>query len=487
MLQVKKESVRANYFFRTVYQLLLYLVPLFVAPYLTRTLGDEKLGIFSYANSICSYFIVAANLGIANYGQREIAGAKNEGEDLRKSFWSLAIDHLVTSVLSLAVYAILAFTVFRKDGYVYPLAMIYVASAVVDISWLFYGLENFKIATIFKGINTFVKAGLIFALVKSPDDLWIYMLLTFTGTFLSNAVLIPLAIKTVKPIKITWHDCKRHLLPLLYFSVVSIAVTLYTYFDKTLLGLMVNKQNVAYYDYADKIISIPKMIVNGIVVVLFPKICNFIAQGKDEEAMKYIDVSTMITTFLSIGSCFGLVAIGKPLAVLYYGESFATSGDALMLMAPLIYIVCIGDIFRSEFMVPHNNDVPFMIFIVISAVLNLILSASLIPFLGIFGAIIGTMAAELFGTIAEAIYCRKYINPWLIFKPLIPFSIIGVAMFGIIKLYDHFMPMSILNLIVEIIIGFAFYVLFSALYVLLLSKNKTFYREKIKGLLHRGK
>ena len=70
---MKKKSVKKNYIYNVLYQVLVMIIPLITTPYLSRTLGAEKIGIYSYTISIITYFILFGSLGIAMYGQREIA------------------------------------------------------------------------------------------------------------------------------------------------------------------------------------------------------------------------------------------------------------------------------------------------------------------------------------------------------------------------------------------------------------------------------
>ena len=74
---INKQSISKNFFFQYVYQLLVLVIPLVLAPYLSRTLRETALGIFSYANSIAAYFVTLSMLGIARHGQRIISENAN--------------------------------------------------------------------------------------------------------------------------------------------------------------------------------------------------------------------------------------------------------------------------------------------------------------------------------------------------------------------------------------------------------------------------
>ena len=81
-----KKSITRNYIYNMVYQVLILILPFITTPYLSRVLGAEGIGIYSYTYAIVTYFILFGSLGIALYGQREIAYAQ-ENKTLRKKIF----------------------------------------------------------------------------------------------------------------------------------------------------------------------------------------------------------------------------------------------------------------------------------------------------------------------------------------------------------------------------------------------------------------
>ena len=73
----KQISIKKNYIYNLLYQLLTLIVPFITAPYTARIFGADGIGIQSYTNSILAYFTLFATLGTASYGQREIARNKD--------------------------------------------------------------------------------------------------------------------------------------------------------------------------------------------------------------------------------------------------------------------------------------------------------------------------------------------------------------------------------------------------------------------------
>ena len=78
------KSTNKNFIFNVGYQLLMYLFPLLSAAYVSRILGSQNLGTYSYVNSIGTLCGMFGMLGISNYGNREVAKARDQREELSK-------------------------------------------------------------------------------------------------------------------------------------------------------------------------------------------------------------------------------------------------------------------------------------------------------------------------------------------------------------------------------------------------------------------
>ena len=462
---LKKQSLKQNFAFQFIYQTLLLLIPLIISPFLTRVLGDKALGNYSYINSIAYYFIIFANLGISKHGQRIIAKNYDNEISIRKAFWSLLAVHLVVSLLVTLLYFSIVASIQVEYKTIYVIEGLYVASAVFDITWLFYGLENFKGVVIKNGIIKVVECVCIFAFLKKPDDLGIYALITSCSILIGQVVLIPAAIKKIKPIKITFRDAVCHIKPLLIFSISVIAVSLYTVFDKTLLGLMTTKENVAYYEFANRIISVPRTLIVIIGTVVFPRACKLAKSGDVDGQKKFFKASLFVVYFIGFASIFGLLSVSKQFSVIYYGESFAQSGFIMMATCALPLIVGLGDILRMQYLIPNGMDKEYIICIIINALINLALSCSLIPIIGVYGAVIGTTIAELFGLSFQMIVCKRFVSMKEILGPAIPFSIIGAFMFVLVRTSSYLLDDGLLSLIIQIGIGSLFFSAICFLYL----------------------
>ena len=88
---MSKKSLTKNYIYNLVYQILTLVLPLITTPYISRVLGAENIGIYSYTYSIATYFILFGTMGISLYGQREIAYVQDNKEKRSILFFEIIL------------------------------------------------------------------------------------------------------------------------------------------------------------------------------------------------------------------------------------------------------------------------------------------------------------------------------------------------------------------------------------------------------------
>lgn len=461
---IQKQSLVKNLSYQFLYQVLVLVVPLVMTPYLTRTLHGEALGVYQYVNSIVSYFFLFANLGIARHGARLISQKVDNERDLRIAFWSLFVLHAIVAFLCILAYALFV-RLFVKDNVdIYYIHILYLISALFDTSWFFIGLECFKKVVIYSSVVKVIETVFIFVFVKEASDLSVYALIINCGFALNSIVLFVNVFGVVKPIRISMKDIVIHIKPMLLFTVSVVAASLYTVFDKTLLGVLASKENVAYYTYSYQIIRVPIVISSVVGSVVFPRACRMVAEGNTKEQKKVFDCSITFITMVSVGAMFGILGVSDLLAEVYLGKEFSVCGNVMKALTPLIYIVSIGEIIRNQYLIPNGLDDKYVKCLIFNAIINVVISSILIPFLGIFGAIIGTMCAELFGLLYQSSCCCSAFSFKEVLVQIIPFSIFGFAMLCIIYCVGFVLPFNFLGLIVEILIGFLVYAVLVILY-----------------------
>ena len=154
-----------NFIYSMIYQFFLMFLPLVTMPYVSRVLGAEGIGVYSYTYSIAHYFVLFGLLGVENYGNRSIAIVREDGQKRSKVFSEIYSLQLVISLISVAFY--LAYVAIVRENKQFALLQIfYVLSPVFDINWLFFGMEDFKLTVTRKILIKIANVAGIFLLSK---------------------------------------------------------------------------------------------------------------------------------------------------------------------------------------------------------------------------------------------------------------------------------------------------------------------------------
>ena len=138
-----KKSITKNYLYNLVYQILIIVTPLLTTPYVSRILGASGIGQYDSTQAVVQYFILFGTLGLHMYGQQEVAYVQQEKEKRSKVFYEILFLKCLTMAISLLAYLIfINFTNGHK--LLYLIQIVDLISALFDISWFFYGIEEFK-------------------------------------------------------------------------------------------------------------------------------------------------------------------------------------------------------------------------------------------------------------------------------------------------------------------------------------------------------
>ena len=462
---MESKSTKSNFIYNLLYQVLMLIIPLITAPYLSRIVGVSGIGTYSYTYSIVYYFMLLTLLGVNNYGNRTIAKVRENPEELSKSFWSIFTIQLIMGILMLLSYLIIVSLFFNKYQSIAYIQSFFILSAILDINWLFFGLEDFK-EVITR--NTIVKIGsivLILLLVKKQTDLWKYSLIMSGMTCFGQAVLWPFLINKVKYVKITKKDIAKHIKPNLVLFLPVIAVSLYKMMDKVMLGILTNINEVGLYENAEKINNIPLTVITALATVMLPKMANLTAKGDDIKIKEYIEKSEKFVIFISIAMCCGLIGIGYRFAPLFFGKDFQKTGILIILLSITIPFLSFANVLRTQYLIPKEKDAIYVKSVFLAACINLVLNLILIPKFGSIGACYGTIAAEFSVMFYQAFAVRKElpIKDYIINS--IPFLIKSLIMLIIIYPFNYLEMNGLIRLIIQVGLGCLIYGLLNIKYI----------------------
>ena len=426
---MSKKSVIKNYIYNLSYQILILIVPLITTPYLSRVLGAENIGIYSYTLSVTTYFILFGSLGVAMYGQREIAYLQDNRKDRSKAF----IEILIMRFITLGVFFIIFhFTIVLNGNYkmYYRILMLEFFANSIDISWFFQGLEEFKKTVSRNIIVKIISVIMIFILVKNQDNLKEYFIIYVLSNLIGNVTLWMYLPKYIEKVKLKELHIFRHLKPTIGLFIPQIAIQIYTVLDKTMIGTIISdKSEVGFYEQAQKIVKILMAIATSLGTVMMPRIAATYAKSEINKVREYMNKSFKFILMLAFPLMLGIISVAYHFVPVFYGEGYEKVIVLLCVISPIIVLVCLSNVTGNQYLLPTKQQNKYTISVVIGAIVNFILNLLLIKSWASVGASIATVIAEFSVTTTQFILIRKEIKLSNVIKISYKYMLSSVVMF----------------------------------------------------------
>lgn len=458
-MEKKKEvSLQKNFIFNLIYQILTLILPLITTPYISRTLQAENIGIYSYTFAILSTFMMVGSLGIATYGQKEIAANREDSQVRNLLFWEILLVRGITICVALVAYVYYAFVDSKYTIY-YLVQLPYLISAVIDISWFFQGIERFDIIVYRNLLIKIVGIVLIFTLIKDQGDLVVYLLILSFSQLLGNLtawMYVPrlLSKPALRKSKLIWHFKQT----LVYF-IPTIAYQVYAVLDRVMLGAIIGSEaQNGYYEQAHKIINMIVSVYSAYNIVLRSRMSYYFSKHEDKKIRIQFNQSVQMVIFLSLAMSFGLFGIAKGFVPWFFGEGYDEVVNLLYLFCPMIFVMGFSMCIGTHILTPGEMQKKANIAQCVAAVVNLIFNAALIPVFQARGAAIASFLSQLSVLIIYLILVKFFFDIKVFVVSFAKSLVSAVGMFSLIMLSNNYLRMSVTSTFLQIVIGAIVYV-----------------------------
>ena len=396
---LNNKKVIENYFFMTILQVLNSFFYLLIYPYLIRALGGEQYGVFVFATSVAAYFTFLVNFGFDLPATKIIAQNVESKMVLSDTVSAVFTAKTYLFVLSSVVFAFLLYFIpfFRSNWMVFSLCFVVIFSNVLFPHWFFQGVQKMKVVTAIQLTFKLVSLPFIFWLVKDKDDVVWYALIVSISTLLAGVVAFIMLWYQYK-LMISWksvQSLRKWFKEAMPFFWAGAANAMKEYSIPVIIGSFLGMKEVAIYDLANKIVTVPRTLFMSVNVAIFPKLITNI---KNRIVKKIILVEVLV----SIAVILLIVIFGKYIVQIMGGAGMEHSYYiAVLLSVTLLSWLVVGAYINFVFL-PNGKSQ----FIYRNQIWALITFLG-ISFLGLYiqkSAIMIGLAMAISGAV-EIVYC----------------------------------------------------------------------------------
>lgn len=451
-----KNSLAKSAIFNIIYQGLNVVFPLISASYVAKVLAPSGVGQVSYTQNIVSYFVMIAALGMPTYGTREISKYRDDQSQLNKTFSELFVLNGLSTVMCLGVYGAFV-ALFVKENYLlYLVCGLELLFNFINVDWFFRGKEDFVYIAVRSAIVKILSLIMLVIFVRDEGDCAIYALLVCLANGCNYFFNIT---RLYKEVHLNFRNLqlRRHMKPLLSLLICSIAASLYSKIDITMLGNMCSDASVGYYSTAFKTVGIALAVIASSTSVFLPRI-TYCYDTDREKFREYVELGVKIVTFIAMPAMIGIALVSGEVVTVLFGDEFAAAGSVVAILSPLLVIKGIGDIMCYQVLVSVGKENYFLASYIIAAVTNIALNALLIPVLDYDGAAIASVSSEFIVNASLLRYSLRVVRPRLGRRYIASVVVGTITMTVAVVLVQYLVNNLVIRLLAGVFVGVMAYV-----------------------------
>ena len=430
---------------------------LIVVAYLARVLGAEGFGKIGFAQAILAYFTLLVNLGLNTFGTREVARNK---EEINRYVNNILTIRLIASIGAFALLMVFVYFI-PKPAETKKLILLFgitMFTFAFTIDWLFQGIERMEFIAISQIARWLVYAGLVFLIIKSPQQLLKVPLIQAGTAVVGITILFSIFVKKFSVVRpeldfAYWKKILKQSLPMGFSAIM---ISIYYNFDRVILGFMKSEEVVGWYNAAYQIVLLLIAFQTLINKSILPNLSNLWSEKRIEQLRRFVNTGMSYMFLLSLLLIVSSLCLGRYVITLIYGQGFQNSITAFMFLAFTVFLVY-NETVTAPLLYACDKQMQHFTAVAIGAVINLILNLLLIPKFSYYGAAIATIIAEIFVFSSLLFFSTRIIKvdfKYVYFLSLISFFIPIPLMLLKLSIFTRFAIFMICFLTLNLILRF---------------------------------
>lgn len=390
------KSITKNAFYNVLLNIASVIFPLITAPYISRVLEPDGVGLYNFATTYAGYFALVAMLGIPTYGVREVSKKRGEKQSLTDLVSQLMSIAAITTIGVTIIYLVTIAVIgqLTENYIIFLLAGFLIYLAPFKINWYYQGIEDFGFITKVSLILRTISVICLFLFVRDKGDLVLYVILSVLGGVMADVWnYTRMRLSGIKP-RLTLQGLREHINPLLVLFASSIAISIYTVLDTLMLGFITDYNEVGFYTNAMHMSKVILTAVTSLSIVAVPRVSLYMKDKDYENINILMNKSFSVVSFLAFPAAFGVLCIAPTFVPLFFGAKFIGSIVPLMILSMLIISIGLNNLTGVQMLIGMGFDKLFLYSVLAGTISNFVMNCAFIPLWGAVGASIASVVAE---------------------------------------------------------------------------------------------
>lgn len=364
-----------------------FVLPLLLIPYLLRTVGLEWFGQITLAQTVIGFLMILSEYGFNLSATRQIAQNRNKHDEVQAVF-----NQVITTKISLAAVCFLLLIAlllliprFGAEYRLFLFTYLQIVGQALFPIWLFQGMEEMKITTLFQVTARVVFFVLVFVVVARPEHYERVAICYSMGALSAGIVSFGYALKRYQ-LTFSWVSWRHIRLKIvenagLFFN--NLTTNYYIYSSMVIAGFTLDRLTLGYYSTADRILSAIRNLISIIFQATYPAVARF---AKESQAAVIKFQKTVASLYLGVVlvGCIGLFFLA-PVIVPHLTKERSEPIVFLLQIVCLVPFIVTLNIPANQMLIANDNKRGYLSAVIIGSVTNLILCLALVSAAGAQG------------------------------------------------------------------------------------------------------
>ena len=333
MLSVKHNTFYKNTLWQYGLQILKYLFPLLLIPYLTRILGTEGYAVYAYVLSFMGVVQTIADFGFTLSGTKKVVDLRGDTAALSRLVGAITVARLMLLCgLFFCVMVVTRFIPIMAENTVYVIwAFFATAGRTVLPDFIFQGNERMGPLTTRYFASKGVQVALTILLVRGPGDL----ILVAVADVLSEIVDIAWSYRAQKRLfgvgiaRPTFKESFEELRVSAIYCVSNVSSSLFSGFTTVIIGLAItSKTDIAFWSLTLTTVNAVQSLYTPIANSLYP---HMIKNRDFGFARKLALVALPVLVLGIVAYC----ALSKPIMLVLGGPEYVGGAHVMWMISPI--------------------------------------------------------------------------------------------------------------------------------------------------------
>jgi len=391
------------------------LIATVVVVYLARVMGPGDFGAVNFAIALVAYFTLFTDMGLSFYGARETARDRSHIRDFMGSVISLRIVLTAVSFVFLLLFVYLLDKPFEIKLLIILFGLGLFPSAFL-VEWAYQGMERMEYIGLSRILMRIIYVVLVICFVKRHDQLYLVPCFYVAGVVIVDVAFFLLFVKMYGAPKINfnisvWRKMLRAAVPM---GVSVILVQVIYNIDTVMLGFIRGEEAVGYYNAAYKLVFPFILAIGAYFDSIYPVTSRYFKTSL-EKLRKIQSHSARFMVTLALPCAIGGIVIAPSIITLFYGQQYARSAIVFQILIVMVAVICVNTLYARGLW-SCNKQGAYLKIVLGQACTCVVLNLILIPRMGLTGAAVSKLIAEMVGFF---FYYREFNK--IVKVPLVPY------------------------------------------------------------------